>query len=520
MTEIAIMRLMDIILTLPSLLLAIVIVAILGPGLMNAMLAVAVVVLPHYVRITRAAVITEMSKDYVTAARANGAGVLRLMFNEVLPNCAAPLIVQASLGVSTAILDAAALGFLGLGAQPPASEWGTMLADAREFVLRAWWVVTFPGLMILDHRARVQLAGRRVARRARPEAQALSRLPADTMALLEIEDLHVDFPTQGGVMHAVDGVDLTLDEGEVLGIVGESGSGKSVTMLALLGLVAFPGRVRAKRIRFAGRDLPGLSDHERRKVVGKDLAMIFQDPDHEPQSVLHHRLPAHRDAAPPSGSRPQGRAHAAPRNSWSRWASRPRRAGSRTFRTSCPGGMNQRVMIAMAIACNPRLLIADEPTTALDVTIQAQILDLLRGLQRERGMALVLVTHNMGVVVRNGPPRRRDVRRPGGRGARRRRSLRRAAAPLHGGVAVGDARAQHRRAAPRDHSGHGAGPLRSARRLPFRAALQLRHRPPVPPAPGASGLGRAAWSAAISRSASPDRDDALARDRQLARPAA
>jgi dipeptide transport system permease protein len=148
-TEIAIMRLMDIILTLPSLLLAIVIVAILGPGVMNAMLAVAVIVLPHFVRITRAAVITEMSKDYVTAARAGGAGRLRLMLNEVLPNCAAPLIVQASLGVSTAILDAAALGFLGLGAQPPASEWGTMLTDAREFVLRAWWVVTFPGLMIL-----------------------------------------------------------------------------------------------------------------------------------------------------------------------------------------------------------------------------------------------------------------------------------------------------------------------------------------------------------------------------------
>ena len=148
-TEIAIMRMMDIILTLPSLLLAIVIVAILGPGLMNAMLAVAVVLLPHYVRITRAAVIAEMSKDYVTAARAGGAGRLRLMLNEVLPNCAAPLIVQATLGVSTAILDAAALGFLGMGAQPPASEWGTMLTDAREFVLRAWWVVTFPGLMIL-----------------------------------------------------------------------------------------------------------------------------------------------------------------------------------------------------------------------------------------------------------------------------------------------------------------------------------------------------------------------------------
>jgi dipeptide transport system permease protein len=147
--EIAVMRLMDIILTLPSLLLAIVIVAILGPGLMNAMLAVAIVVLPHYVRITRAAVISEMSRDYVTAARMNGAGHLRLMFNEVLPNCMAPLIVQTSLGISAAILDAAALGFLGLGAQPPSPEWGTMLADAREFVLRAWWVVTFPGLAIL-----------------------------------------------------------------------------------------------------------------------------------------------------------------------------------------------------------------------------------------------------------------------------------------------------------------------------------------------------------------------------------
>jgi len=148
-TEIAIMRLMDIILTLPSLLLAIVIVAILGPGIMNALLAVAIVLLPHYVRITRAAVIGEASKDYVVAARLIGAGRLRLMFKEVLPNCMAPLIVQATLGISTAILDAAALGFLGLGAQPPTPEWGTMLADAREFVLRAWWVVTFPGIMIL-----------------------------------------------------------------------------------------------------------------------------------------------------------------------------------------------------------------------------------------------------------------------------------------------------------------------------------------------------------------------------------
>ena len=148
-TEAMIMRAMDILLAVPSLLLAIVIVAILGPGLFNAVIAIAVTYLPQFVRLTRASVITETSKDYVTASRVTGAGLPRLMFATVLPNCMAPLIVQASLAFSNAILDAAALGFLGLGAQPPAPEWGTMLADAREFVLRAWWVVTFPGLAIL-----------------------------------------------------------------------------------------------------------------------------------------------------------------------------------------------------------------------------------------------------------------------------------------------------------------------------------------------------------------------------------
>jgi len=144
-----IMRLMDIILSFPSLLLALVLVAILGPSLTNAMIAIAIVQQPHYVRLTRAAVMGEMNKDYVTAARVIGVRRLRLMFVTILPNCMAPLIVQAALSFSTAILDAAALGFLGMGAQPPTPEWGTMLAEAREFILRAWWVVTLPGLAIL-----------------------------------------------------------------------------------------------------------------------------------------------------------------------------------------------------------------------------------------------------------------------------------------------------------------------------------------------------------------------------------
>jgi dipeptide transport system ATP-binding protein len=217
------------------------------------------------------------------------------------------------------------------------------------------------------------------------------------MPLLEIEDLHVEFPSHGGVMHAVEGVSLTVEEGEVLGIVGESGSGKSVTMMALMGLIAFPGKVRAKKLRFAGHDLLGISDRQRRQLVGKDMAMIFQEPTTSLnpcftigyQLVEALRLHSPLDKA---GAR--------------------RRAIELLEQVGIPaahtrlddyphqmsGGMNQRVMIAMAISCNPRLLIADEPTTALDVTIQAQILDLLRNLQKERGMALVLITHNMGVV--------------------------------------------------------------------------------------------------------------------------
>jgi len=147
--DILIMRAMDIILSVPSLLLALAIVAILGSGLLNAMIAVAITYVPHYARLARAAVLTELPKDYVTASRVAGAGTLRLMLNTVLPNCLAPLIVQATLSFSTAILDAAALGFLGYGAQAPTPEWGTMLADARSLIRSMPWVVTFPGLAIL-----------------------------------------------------------------------------------------------------------------------------------------------------------------------------------------------------------------------------------------------------------------------------------------------------------------------------------------------------------------------------------
>ena len=155
----AIMRLMDVMMALPALLLAVAIVAILGPGLVNTMIAIAVVALPAYVRLTRASALTELNRDYVTASRVAGAGKLRLMFVTVLPNCMAPLIVHATMSFSSAILEAAALGFLGLGVQPPTPEWGTMLASARDYIERAWWVVTMPGLTILFSVLAINLMG-------------------------------------------------------------------------------------------------------------------------------------------------------------------------------------------------------------------------------------------------------------------------------------------------------------------------------------------------------------------------
>ena len=218
------------------------------------------------------------------------------------------------------------------------------------------------------------------------------------MALLEIRNLSVEFQTRRGGFRAVEGVDMTLDTGEIVGIVGESGSGKSVSMLAVMGLIAWPGRVTADRLVFGGIDLLGLSARARRRIIGKDIAMIFQ----EPMTSLNpcftvgfqimETLKVHE-----GGTRAERRRRTiqlleqvgipAPETRLS------------AFPHQLSGGMNQRVMIAMAIACNPRLLIADEPTTALDVTIQAQILDLLVALQRDRGMALALITHDMGVVA-------------------------------------------------------------------------------------------------------------------------
>jgi dipeptide transport system ATP-binding protein len=218
------------------------------------------------------------------------------------------------------------------------------------------------------------------------------------MALLEIENLSVEFPSATGMARAVDGVSFVLSEGELLGIVGESGSGKSLAMLAVMGLVPYPGRVTAARLAFKGRDLRMLSDRERRQLTGKSIAMIFQEPatSLNPCFTVGFQLVEGLRVHEKMGRKAARRRAIELLEQVGIPAAEDR---MRAYPHQLSGGMNQRVMIAMAIACNPEILIADEPTTALDVTIQAQILQLLLSLQRDRGMGLILITHNMGVVA-------------------------------------------------------------------------------------------------------------------------
>ncbi|MEZ5783694.1 MAG: ABC transporter ATP-binding protein [Rhizobiaceae bacterium] len=218
------------------------------------------------------------------------------------------------------------------------------------------------------------------------------------MALLEIENLVVEFQTATGPFRAVDGVSLKVHEREVLAIVGESGSGKSVSMLAVMGLLPWTAKVTADRMTFNGRDLLEMSETDRRKIIGKDIAMIFQEPvaslnpcftvGFQIEEVLRVHMGMDRAAR---------RARAIELFDAVGIPQPAERLSSYPHQMS--GGQCQRVMIAIALACNPKLLIADEPTTALDVTIQKQILDLLMTLQAEHGMGLIMITHNMGVVA-------------------------------------------------------------------------------------------------------------------------
>ena len=371
--------------------------------------------MPNVARIIRSNTLSLREMPFVEAARAIGMSEMRIAISHVLPNTLAPLIVLATAQLGSAILVEAALSFLGLGMPEPHPSWGRMLSEsAAEYVRTAPWLVIFPGVAIsavvfgtnllgdamrdiLDPRQRILDGSVSGSRRVEQDA-ALE--PAAGERVLEVEDLQTYFYTRAGLVKAVDGVSFSLGRGETLAIVGESGCGKSVTALSLMRLVADPpGRIVGGSVRLDGVDLvaPRRGDHAQHPRQ-RDLDDL-PGADDLAQSGDDHRPAdrARRSCCTRACSRKAALARAIEMLQLVGIPEPQQRVKEYPHQLS--GGMRQRAMIAMALACNPKVLIADEPTSALDVTIQAQILDLIAKLQRELGTAVILITHDLGVVA-------------------------------------------------------------------------------------------------------------------------
>jgi peptide/nickel transport system permease protein len=409
--EFAAVRVADVVLCFPPILLALLVVTLLGPGTATLILVLSILYMPGFVRVTYAEVLSARSQDYVEAVRALGAPTPRILARTVLPNIAGPVLVQFSLAVAAAVVVESGLSFLGLGVVPPTPSWGLMIRGARATMEQSPTLLLWPCLaltltilamnMLCDAlRDAVDRKGGARAPRLRAVDRVLPGLfPArEPPPLLDVQGLTVEIATPGGIICPVEDVSFTLPAGRTLAIVGESGSGKSITATAVMGLLPPVAQPVAGVARFEGRDLLALPEPERRRLRGGAMAMVFQDPMsslnpvHRVGDQVAEAIRAHRAVTAEAASR---EAVALLRRVGI--ADPDRRA--RAYPHELSGGMRQRVMIAMAIANRPRLLIADEPTTALDVTVQAAILDLLAELRREQGMGLVLITHSLGVVA-------------------------------------------------------------------------------------------------------------------------
>jgi peptide/nickel transport system permease protein len=405
--ELLTLRAVDVLLCFPPLLLALLVVTLAGPGATTLVPVLALVYLPGFTRVAYAGVLTARSQDYVEAMRVLGAGNLRIMLRTILPNIGGPVLVQISLAAASAVVLESGLSFLGLGVVPPAPSWGLMIGAARATMVQAPLLLLWPCLALtLTILAMNTLCD--ALRDAvdphpiwRPRARRLLDLLAPGLlptprGVLDVRDLTVEIETNAGAFHPVRNLSLYVDAGETLALVGESGSGKSMTSLAIAGLLPQAAQVTTGSVRLAGTDLLRLDEPALRAVRGATVAMIFQDPSsslnpvHRIGDQIAEAILAHRPAAPA-----QKEAIALLRRVGI--PDPERRAQSYPHELS--GGMRQRVMIAIAIANAPSLLIADEPTTALDVTIQAQVLALLADLQRERGIGLLFITHSLPVVA-------------------------------------------------------------------------------------------------------------------------
>ncbi|WP_201745031.1 dipeptide/oligopeptide/nickel ABC transporter permease/ATP-binding protein [Aidingimonas lacisalsi] len=414
-TDNTLMRGIDMLMAFPYILLALAIVAVLGPGLMNALYAIAIVNIPFFARNIRGVTVGIAHREFIDAARLSGKGNLRILASEILPNVLPVIVITMSTTVGWMILETAGLSFLGLGAQPPQADLGSMLGEGRKMMLNAPHVATVPGLMIFLVVMSINLLGDgiRDALDPRLKSGALSRPapftrirrrhkplpdPTNDDALLSVENLQTDFEVGHDTYQAVNGVSFAIQPNECLGLVGESGSGKSVTALSLLGLVASPpGVITDGRVALAGRDLLDLPHGDIRRLRGRDVSYVFQDP----LATLHplfrvgdQLVEAIRQHQPMS--RADARTRAVSLLGQVRIPNPAHRAEQYPHELS--GGMRQRVGIAMALANDPQLIIADEPTTALDVTVQAQILALIQNLRREKGTAVLFITHDFGVV--------------------------------------------------------------------------------------------------------------------------
>jgi peptide/nickel transport system permease protein len=412
-TDNVMMRGIDMLMAFPYILLALAIVAVLGPGLVNALYAIALVNIPFFARNIRGVALGLSRREFVDAARLSGKSHLRILATEILPNVLPVIVITMSTTVGWMILETAGLSFLGLGAQPPQADLGSMLGDGRRVLFNAPHVALVPGLTIFVLVMSINLLGDGIRDVLDPRlksgalARPMSRTAISkrddvtaekTGAVLDVRGLRTEFRLGSKTLHAVDGVDLKLGETECLGIVGESGSGKSVTAMSIMGLVPTPpGRIAGGSIRFKDEDLLAASDERIRQLRGGAVSHVFQDPlatlhplftvgDQLTEAIRAHQPVSHRDAAEKAKallalvriSNPAQRLKAYPHE--------------------LSGGMRQRVSIAMALANDAELLIADEPTTALDVTVQAQILALMNKLRQEKQASILFITHDFGIV--------------------------------------------------------------------------------------------------------------------------
>ncbi|MGW0915749.1 dipeptide/oligopeptide/nickel ABC transporter permease/ATP-binding protein [Streptomyces sp. NPDC002784] len=421
------MRCLDVVMAFPGIALAAVLVAVFGGGITVLICAIAFLFTPPVARVVRANVVDQYGEDYVTAERVIGARTPHIVWRHVAVNCAAPVLVFCTVQVAEAIVFEASLSFIGAGVRPPDPSWGSVIADGKNMVLTGgWWATVFPGLVILftvlslnilsegvsdawaapaarevevpkeadpveapepGGGAVVALPGlaeaaRRLRTRARP-------LPAGAQPVLAVENLAIGFEGRHRGVDIVDGISFEVQPGEVLGLVGESGCGKSLTALTVMGLQPRGARVSGQ-VRFHHRDLLAEPMRARRRLLGHEMAMVYQDAlsSLNPAMTIRAQL---KQVVRRGGRRSPGEL-------LTLVGLDPERT-LRSYPHELSGGQRQRVLIAMALSRDPQLIVADEPTTALDVTVQAQIMALLLRLREELGFALILVSHDLALIA-------------------------------------------------------------------------------------------------------------------------